>query len=234
MRLKRFVGISLALLMLFGTSVPVCAKEVFDLPSNSSFKSYMDYGTITNTSSKQYAIQQNCQTDDNGLRTYKGYYTVAVGSGFGATVGDYIDFELSTGVMLHCIIGDMKQDKHTDATNLQVAHNGNVIEFIVETRALNSDARESGDISDIAGFEGYVVHAYVNGTANIEKAEESIQIKTPNRANYLIMAKSEIPVATGETLYSLDYAFGDTFNSIVCSQAFYDSVNVGDVIDYLE
>ena len=57
----------------------------------------MDYRTITSVSSRQYKLQSMCETNENGLRTYNGYYTVAVGSGFGVTVGDYIDVQLSTG-----------------------------------------------------------------------------------------------------------------------------------------
>ncbi|MCM1234391.1 MAG: hypothetical protein NC489_30185 [Ruminococcus flavefaciens] len=233
MQLRKY-SLVLALILTCLLSEPVYARETYSVPSNSSFKSYMDYGTITDRSSKQYKIQTLCETDDNGLRRYKGYYTVAVGSGFGATVGDYIDVNLSSDVTLHCVIGDMKKDEHTDAKNIQVSHNGNVVEFIVDAGILNSEARGSGDISDINGFEGYVKSVDVIGPANIDVTEQSVQTITPNRSNYLIMSKCSIPTPDGNTLYSVEYAFGADFNSIVCSQEFYDSISVGDVVDYLE
>lgn len=225
---------SLVVMLALTFGVVTRARTVYSVPSDSSFKCYMDYGAITNTKSKQYEIQRDAVTNAYGLRTYKGYYTVAVGSGFNATVGDLIDVQLSTGVTLHCIIGDMKQDAHTDATNRQVPHNGNVVEFIVDRSQLNREAKLSGDISKIDGFEGYVVTVAVVGSMQVDDSKESIQTLNTNRSNYLIMAKSEIPTPEGSRLYSVEYAFGDDFNSIVCSQSFYDSVNVGDVIDYLE
>ena len=218
--------------------VPVHAMEVYRVPSNSSFKSYMDYGTITDRKSKQYKIQAESETDENGLRTYKGYYTVAVGTGFGASVGECIDVQLSTGELLHCVIGDIKKNEHTDSTHMQVAHNGNVVEFIVDMHKLNHVARERGDISYIDGFEGYVKTVSVMGMAASDIVEEEPEpepvLYEPDWATYLIMSKCELPTPTGDTLYSLEYAFGDTFNSIICTQSFYDSVSVGDVVDSLE
>lgn len=137
------------------------ASTTYKVPKNSSFKSFMDYGTITNKTSEQYAIQQDSITLDNGLRVYNGFYTVAVGTGFDAPAGTYIDVTLSTGVILHCIVGDIKQDAHTDATNRQVAHNGNVIEFIVDTAVLDAGVKAAGDISKISGYEGYVKNVKV-------------------------------------------------------------------------
>ena len=141
----------------FALSIDVEAEEVYDVPTNSSFKAYMSYEAITNRNSKQYKLQQNCVTDNNGLRTYNGYYTIALGNGFNIKVGDYVDVVLQDRSVLHCVVGDVKQNAHTDASNKQVAYNGNVVEFIVDTDVLDSDALRSGDISSIKGFEGEVV-----------------------------------------------------------------------------
>ena len=43
------------------------------------FKAYMDYRTITNTDSVQYAMEQNAWTDDRGLRRMADDYLVAMG-----------------------------------------------------------------------------------------------------------------------------------------------------------
>ena len=46
------------------------------------FKAYMDYRTITNTDSVQYAMEQNAWTDDRGLRRMADDYLVAMGTGW--------------------------------------------------------------------------------------------------------------------------------------------------------
>ena len=48
---------------------------------DTAFKAYMDYRTITDTSSEQYAIQQNAWTDSRGLRRSCDDYLVAMGTG---------------------------------------------------------------------------------------------------------------------------------------------------------
>lgn len=236
MRAKYLMLLLAFAMVTFGGNALARGQRI-DTPANSSFKSYMDYRAITNTRSKQYAIQRACETDENGLRTYNGHYTVAVGSGFGATVGDYIDVKLETGVVLHCIVGDMKQDRHTGDDNIQVTHNGNIVEFIVNANQLNSAARSSGSIEDIAGFEGDVASVTVLGSASIgdeEIAEEDAIYYTPFTPNYLVLAKSSVSLDNGETLFAIDYLLDGTCNSIVCTEDFYDLVYVGDVLESLE
>ena len=46
------------------------------------FKAYMDYCTITDTDSVQYAMEQNAWTDDRGLRRMADDYLVAMGTGW--------------------------------------------------------------------------------------------------------------------------------------------------------
>lgn len=213
------------------------AAEVYDVPGNSSFKSYMDYHAITNKKSKQYKLQQQCVTDANGLRVYDGYYTIAVGTGFGAGVGDYLDVKLSTGTLLHCIVGDLKQNAHTGSDNIQVSHNGNVIEFIVDTDTLNKEARTRGNISAISGFEGDVESVTVlGGTVRLgdTQPEPKEVVVDDTNYEYFIVSKCSTPMVNGETIYMIEYAFRDDFNSILCSKDFYDSVTVGDVVTELE
>lgn len=231
---KVYHGFMLAITMAFLWGKPVGAAQVYDVPSNSSFKTYMDYTAITNKNSKQYKLQTLSETDSHGLRTYDGYYTVAVGTAFGVGVGDYIDVTLDTGAVLHCIVGEMKQDIHVGADRMQVSENGNVIEFIVETKKLNKSARTSGNISSIEGFEGDVVSvAVLGGTVDVSNESVKEQPKTVLDTEYLIMNKSSIVMANGETMYVVEYAFADNFNSIICSKDFYDLVSVGDVLDRL-
>lgn len=148
------------------------AQVVHDVPDQSSFKTFMSYRTIKNRTTKQYELQQDCTTSPEGLRTYNGYYTVALGTGFDADVGDYVDVELSSGNTLHCVVGDIKQDCHTDKTNKQVEQNGNVVEFIVDTKKLDPDVKKTGDISNVSEqFQGDVENIVVYEEEDIKPLE---------------------------------------------------------------
>ena len=215
---KLLVTASLCWLMLGTTAF---AQTTYDVPTNSSFKSYMSYKAITDESSKQYKLQQQCTANELGLRVYNGYYTVAVGTGFHADIGDYIDVELSTGNVLHCIVGEMKQDKHTKADNIQCA-NGNVVEFIIDPSVLDSAVKSGGDISAFEGFEGDVTKVTVAESTDLETSNVSSQTE-----NYLIIGKYATDLPTGETLFTIEYACGSDFNSIICSEDFYNEVEVG-------
>ena len=131
------------------------AVYLFTTRYNTSMKTYMDYRAITDTHSVQYEMQQECYTDENGLRRYKGdEYVVAVGSKI-ADVGDYITVELSTGEVLDCIVGDSKGDRWYHLCG----KGHNVVEFIVDADKLDKTARRDGDVSCIVG------------TGNVERIE---------------------------------------------------------------
>lgn len=172
------------------------AATTYEVPSNSDFKSYMDYSTITCKSSKQYKLQQLAVTDENGLRTYDGRYCIALGNGFNVTVGDYVDVSLGDRV-LECVVGDIKQNIHTGADNMQVVHNGNVVEFIVETSAMDKQVKRSGNISNIPGFEGDVETVTV-----LDDTERSYP-------EYTIIAKYSIDIGV-DTNYIVEYKYGNT------------------------
>ena len=126
---------------------------------DTSFKSYMDYRCITNQSSDQYKLQNDCWTDADGLRRYGDDYVIAIGSYYADSIGDRLDITLDSGEEFTAIVGDFKADIHTDKTNrFTRMENGNknVIEFVVDTDALDSTARRMGDISYISGFSGNV------------------------------------------------------------------------------
>lgn len=147
--------LSLIVLAVYLLPISSTARTSFDVPDDSSFKTYMDYRIITSPHSTQYQIQKQSTTDAQGLRQYYGRYCVAIGTGFGAEVGDQIDVVLDE-TTIHCVVGDIKKDIHTDSANMQVAHNGNVVEFIVDTSVLDDYVASSGDISNVPGFSGDV------------------------------------------------------------------------------
>jgi len=118
----------------------------YDTPPDNSFKSYMDYRTITDTTSRQYELQKQADTDWCGMRMIDGRYCVAVGSYYSTTVGQAVDVIMENGSTIHCIVADLKQDIHTDSANRQNP-NGSVVEFLVDTDILHSCIQRTGDIS---------------------------------------------------------------------------------------
>ena len=64
------------------------------------------------------------------------------------------------GTILNCVVGDTKNNKDTDSRNIQ-AKNGNIVEFIVDTRQMNRGVKKSGTISTIDGFGGGVKQVLV-------------------------------------------------------------------------
>ena len=217
---KKVINSCLAVLlcsMLFPMSAS--AETVYDVPTNSSFKSFMSYKTITSKTSAQYKLQQECVTDDNGLRLYNGRYTIAIGTAFNASVGDYVDVELSTGVVLNCIVGDIKKNIHTDSTNMQVAHNGNVVEFIVGN-GLSSAVRSAGNISKIPGFEGYIesITVYSDSDTNSMDFERVLNYEDK------VVDKYDVCLPSGDSLHTVV----TPINNVVVDDVTYEEVTVGD------
>jgi hypothetical protein len=136
----------------------LAATMIFSVPDvDSDFKSYMDYRAITNRHSDQYMLQQECSTDpDTGIRVHNGYYCIALGTYYSSTIGERFKITLDTGEELLCEIGDIKADCHTDDTNRYVPCNGNIVEFIVDTKKLPKEVRRMGTLSAIDIFEGSV------------------------------------------------------------------------------
>ena len=134
----------------------VCSEYISDeqldyieyiVPITSGFKSYMPYTAITSKSSPQYKLQQSTYTGVYGIRQYGDRYCVAIGTAFNADVGTYLDLILVNGTVIPCIVADIKADKHTDSNNMITIANGCLTEFIVDSSALNKNAKSMGDIS---------------------------------------------------------------------------------------
>lgn len=116
-------------------------------PITSGFKSYMPYTSITSKSSPQYKLQQSAYTGTYGIRQYGNRYCVAIGTAFNADVGTYFDLILENGAVIPCIVADIKANNHTDSNNMVTIANGCLTEFIVDSSALNRNAKRMGDIS---------------------------------------------------------------------------------------
>ena len=131
-------------------------------PSNNSFKAYMSYKTITNTSSSQYKLQQRATTGKYGIRTVNGRYCIAVGSYYTTTIGTKIDIIMENGNVIQCVLGDVKADVHTDSLN-RANSNGCIVEFIVDIASLDSTCRRMGDMSYVSsdGLKGEIKYIRV-------------------------------------------------------------------------
>lgn len=122
------------------------------------FKSYMSYKTITNSSSKQYALQQQATTNENGFRCIDGKPLVAVGTGWGLSVGDSAVVYCDNGNSFEVVIGDIKADIHTLSDNKTTASNNCRCEFIVDMSNLNPTVKRRGNVSVLQEYSGYVVN----------------------------------------------------------------------------
>ena len=125
-------------------------------PGGGEFKCFMDYRSITDTSSPQYELQSGAWTDANGLRRVDGYYCVALGSAFGSEIGSKYMITLSTGVSFLAILGDQKADAHTIDGHTR-DRSGAVVEFIVDTNFIPEAVKHSGSIGTIPQFSGEVI-----------------------------------------------------------------------------
>lgn len=123
------------------------------------FKAYMDYRTITDTESVQYAMQQNAWTDDRGLRRICDDYLVAMGTGWLETgCGERFIVTLESGSVFTVQVGDIKADQHTDETHRyrSCGSGANVLEFIVDTGNLSCEARSAGTVSVYPELSGNI------------------------------------------------------------------------------
>ena len=124
--------------------------------ADGSFKTYMDYEKITNKSSRQWHLQQLAYTDSEGFRKFNGSYLVAVGTYYADEVGKEFRVTLDSGIVFHAMVGDIKQDIHTDANNQYVTTNGNIMEFIVDVGKLDELTKKLGNASN-SGLEGSII-----------------------------------------------------------------------------
>ena len=127
---------------------------------DTSFKSYMDYRTITVRSSDQYRLQQKAYTDDDGIRRIDDDVCVAVGTAYADRCGIRLEITLDSGESFTAVVGDIKADRDTDPSNryhpLQSGC-GDMVEFIVETDKLDSKVRRMGSIGTYSKYSGNIV-----------------------------------------------------------------------------
>ena len=126
--------------------------------SHKDFKSYMSYKAITSVSSKQWKLQQQATTNEDGIRCIDGIPMVAVGTGWGLDVGDIALVTCENGNTFKVIIGDTKSDRHTDEERKTTVDNGCRCEFIVDVSKIDSTAKRLGNMAVLDKYRGYVVN----------------------------------------------------------------------------
>ncbi len=127
-------------------------------PSYDDFKSYLPYDAITNQLSKQWQLQQQATTNEDGIRCIDGIPLVAVGTGWGLSVGDIALVTCDNGNSFKVMIGDIKADIHTDAANKTTIASGCRCEFIVDLNKLVPQVKSMGNVAILAKYSGYVVN----------------------------------------------------------------------------
>lgn len=108
--------------------------------TESTFKSYMHYGYITDSSSKQWVLQQSATTGSDGIRYVADRMMVAMA---GYEVGLNIDVIFDNGIEIPVIIGDVKGStncKHPD---------GSILEVIVDHNLMDQKVRYDGSYDSI-------------------------------------------------------------------------------------
>ena len=120
--------------------------ESYLIDNHNGKKTYMSFKAITDSTSKQYVLQQKASTDEFGFRKIGNRYLVAIGTAFNTSVGQYFDAELENGTIIECIVGDIKADKDTDKSNVFTPQ-GCCLEFIVNTKTLEPLVKKMGDCS---------------------------------------------------------------------------------------
>ena len=126
--------------------------------NHNDFKSYMPYTAITSRASKQLKLQQQAYTDENGIRCINGRPMIAVGTGWGVSVGDVVLITCENNNSFEAIIGDIKDNMDTNADNKTTSANNCRCEFIVDMSELDSNIKISGNVAVLKQYRGYVIN----------------------------------------------------------------------------
>lgn len=121
------------------------------------FKTYMSYKAITSTSSRQWQLQQEATTDEDGIRRLNGIPMVAIGTGWGLKVGDVGLVVCENGNSFKVVVGDIKSNAHTDEENKTTVASGCRCEFIVDIPELDNYVKVTGNVANMSKYKGYVV-----------------------------------------------------------------------------
>lgn len=137
---------------------------------------YMDYHKITDKSTHQYLLQQECETGvSTGIRLYYDtfedvYYCVALAKAYGQTIGDAWRVTLQNGEDFNIILAECKGNDagyfgHDDE-NYDGQKCINILEFVVDETVMPYEVKDKGTFTVLKSFGGL----YGNG-GNIKSME---------------------------------------------------------------
>ena len=94
---------------------------------------YMGWKTITSPSSRQSQLREQSgeHYDSEGFGIIDGRYVIACTTLYGQ-VGDYVDFYRENGDVLHCVIGDIKNQNDPGCNQYGHQNGERVVEFVVQ------------------------------------------------------------------------------------------------------
>ena len=112
------------------------------------------------TGDTSFQLQMNWWTDSQGIRRQRDDVCIALGSYYGTEIGTRYLITTDMGNSFTAVLADCKADIHTDYNNqYRDTGNGfkNVVEFIVDTYALDPDVMSSGNIGTYDNYSGNIV-----------------------------------------------------------------------------
>lgn len=120
----------------------------FDIPNYPGMKKWMGY-EVFGLSTPQGQLQAMAYTDPFGCRMVGQRYCVAIGTRYGAQIGQFFDLRLQNGAVIPCVMADAKNPQHTDSTNTFSNTTSNLCasEFVVDTNTLEAECKRRGDMS---------------------------------------------------------------------------------------
>lgn len=145
-------------------------KEVLlpSIPTN--VKSFTDYRVYNIEGTPHYRFQNQCYTDQMGLRRFGEDYCVAVGSYYSSDIGDRFEVTLDTGFTFTAIVSDTKADYDTDekhmytpCVNYNGEDSGNLLEFIVDVESISKEMYAYGSVDYHSQFKGNIVSMFYLG-----------------------------------------------------------------------
>lgn len=138
-----------------------------NLSLDTGFRSWMPY-TALRSGTPQYKVVHMASPNEYGILECKGRAVVALGTGWGFTIGDTATIHTTNG-SFKIVVGDWKANCDTDASNKVTVSNGCVAEFIVDRSRLAGCIRTSGSVASVSKYSGKVTSITSDGS-NILKS----------------------------------------------------------------
>ena len=166
--MKQIISMILAVCLILNVCVLTVSATKYEVPEDTNFYCCMDYRAITDTSSDQWKLQEDCFTDICGFRCYidaKGecYYTVGTTFYYSENIGDTFKVTFENGNSIKVMVGDFKNPIHTvnkygtqHYNFIDKKYCTNVIEFIVDMDNLPSKVKDWGTLTAIDFFDSEI------------------------------------------------------------------------------